>query len=206
MNIKPIAAFADNYIWMISTEGKAAVVDPGDAAPVIAEYFMRRREELGDIVVVSPDVGNVKVANMYANSLQADLAIVDKRRQSGSQVIVKNLVGDVRGRNVIMFDDMISTAGTVCEAARVVMEQGALGVEAACTHALLVGLAMQRLLESPIRKVVTTDTIPGGTRLDVMGDRIELLTVAPLLAEAVHRIHHDQSVSALFRTGLGAKR
>ena len=109
-------------------------VDHMSAAPVLADYFLSRRSTLGDIVVVSPDVGNVKVANMYANVLQCDLAIIDKRRQSGSQVVMKNLIGDVDGRTVLMFDDMISTAGTVCEAAKLVMEKGAKDVIAACTH------------------------------------------------------------------------
>lgn len=181
-------------------------VDHLTAAPVLANHFIQRRSEFGDIVVVSPDVGNVKVANTYAQALHADLAIIDKRRQNGSQVAVKNLVGEVRGRTALMFDDMISTAGTICEAARVVMEHGATGVYAACTHPLFVGLAMQKLLESPISQVVTTDTIPGGPRLDPLGDRIVMLSVAPLLADAVHRIHHDQSVSALFRSGMGTKR
>ncbi|MFM7132944.1 MAG: ribose-phosphate diphosphokinase [Planctomycetota bacterium] len=181
-------------------------VDHVTAAPVLAEHFLALRPTLGEIVVVSPDVGNVKVANMFANILECDLAIIDKRRQSGSKVVVKNLIGDVEGRTVLMFDDMISTAGTVCEAARLVVERGAKDVIAACTHPVLVGLAIQRLLESPISKVVVTDTIPCGARTRGLGDKLEVLTVAPLLGEAIHRIHHDQSISALFRHAGGVKR
>jgi len=181
-------------------------VDHVSASPVLAEHFLKIRPQLGDIVVVSPDVGNVKVANMFANVLQCDLAIIDKRRQSGSKVVVKNLIGDVEGRTVLMFDDMISTAGTVCEAAKLVVERGAKDVIAACTHPVLVGLAMQRLMESSISKVVVADTIPCGSRTKALESKLEVLTVAPLLGEAIHRIHHDQSISALFRHAGGAKR
>ena len=181
-------------------------VDHLSAAPVISAYFQKCRAALGDLCIVSPDVGNVKVANMYANLLHADLAIVDKRRQSGSEVVIKNLIGDVSGRTVLMFDDMISTAGTVCEAARVVREAGATDVQVACTHGLLVGMAMQRLREQEISRIVICDTIPDGPRLKPLGDKVTVLSVATLLGEAVHRIHHDQSVSALFRDGCGAKR
>ncbi|MBL9119805.1 MAG: ribose-phosphate pyrophosphokinase [Phycisphaerae bacterium] len=181
-------------------------VDHLSASPVISDYFLRLRETLGEIIVVSPDVGNVKVANMYANVLGTDLAIIDKRRQSGSQVVIKNLIGDVKGRTVLMFDDMISTAGTVCEAARVVMEEGATDVITTATHAVLVGLAMQRLNDSPITRVVVTDTIPGGERVAPLRDKLVTLSTAKLLGDAVHRIHHDQSVSAMFRTGIGTKR
>jgi ribose-phosphate pyrophosphokinase len=181
-------------------------VDHVSAAPVLADHFLSIRASLGDVVVVSPDVGNVKVANMFANILQCDLAIIDKRRQSGSKVVVKNLIGDVEGRTVLMFDDMISTAGTVCEAAKLVVERGAQDVIAACTHPVLVGLAMQRLLESPISKVVVADTIPCGARTKALDAKLEVLSVATLLGEAIHRIHHDQSISALFRHGAGVKR
>ncbi|MCA9284345.1 MAG: ribose-phosphate pyrophosphokinase [Phycisphaerales bacterium] len=181
-------------------------VDHLSAAPVFLEYFRSRRDELGECVVVSPDVGNVKVANMFANQLNYDLAIIDKRRSSGSRVVSKNLIGDVDGRTVLMFDDMISTAGTVCEAAKLVMAHGAVDVISAATHPVLVGLAMQRLVEAPISRVIVSDTIPNGVRTAPIADKLEILTVATLLGEAVHRIHHDQSVSALFRGGAETKR
>jgi ribose-phosphate pyrophosphokinase len=105
-----------------------------------------------------------------------------------------------------MFDDMISTAGTVCEAARVVMENGARAVQVACTHGLFVGMACERLMESPIARVVSTDTIPDGIRTASLQSKLSVLSVATLLGEAVHRIHHDQSISALFTQGAGTKR
>ena len=181
-------------------------VDHLSAGPVFMEYFLEHREQYENIVVVSPDVGNVKVANMFANALGCDLAIVDKRRSSGSDVTVRNLIGEVDGQTVLMFDDMISTAGTVCEAARLVMERGARDVIVAATHPVLVGLAMERLADSPISKILVSDSIPEDDRYRTIQGKIETLSVAPLLGEAIHRIHHDQSVSAMFRSGVGTKR
>jgi len=181
-------------------------VDHLSASPVLLSHFRDERERLGDLVVVSPDVGNVKVAKMYANALDAELAIIHKRRTSGSHVTSQNIIGDVRDRAVLMIDDMISTAGTVCEAAKLVMANGATDVIAAATHPVLVGLAMQRLAVAPISRIVVTDTIPDGQRTAPIADRLEVLSVAPLLGEAVHRIHHDQSLSALFRGGAETKR
>jgi ribose-phosphate pyrophosphokinase len=181
-------------------------VDHLTAAPVLAEHYLALRDQLGECVVVSPDVGNVKVANMFANLLGYDMAIIDKRRQSGSKVSVKNLIGDVKGRRVLMFDDMISTAGTVAEAARVVMDEGATACECACTHAVLVGQAFTRLNTPVIERITITDTIPGGERLSSLEHKLVVRSVARLLGEAVHRIHHDQSVSAMFRDGIGVKR
>jgi len=181
-------------------------VDHLSAAPVFCEHFETVREELDPLVVVSPDVGNVKMANTYASLLDADLAIIDKRRESGMKVASKNLIGEVKGRNVLMVDDMISTAGTFCEAAKLVMEQGAKQVIGAATHPVLVGLAMQRLNDAPIKQLIVTDSIPNGARCAPIKDKLVTLTIARLLGEAVHRIHHDMSVSALFRRGFGTKR
>jgi ribose-phosphate pyrophosphokinase len=181
-------------------------VDHLTASPVLVEYYQQRKDELGDCVVVSPDIGNVKVANMFASVLGYDMAIIDKRRQSGSKVVIKNLIGEVKGRRVLMFDDMISTAGTVSEAAKVVMEEGATACEVACTHAVLVGQAFPRLSVPEITSVTVTDTIPGGERLKPLEGKLVVRSVAKLLGEAVHRIHHDQSVSAMFREGIGVKR
>ncbi len=180
-------------------------VDHLSAAPVLLEYFLERRAELGDLAVVSPDVGNVKVANMFADHLEAEFAIIDKRRESGLAVATRAVVGDVSGRTVLMIDDMISTAGTVCEAAAIVADHGATNVICAATHALLVGPALSRLAESPIRRVVVTDTIPHGEQTSIIDDKLEVLTVARLMGEAVHRIHHDLSVSALFRDEVGIR-
>jgi ribose-phosphate pyrophosphokinase len=181
-------------------------VDHLVAAPVFAEFIESIRDQLGECVLLSPDVGNVKTANMYANYIGGDLAIIDKRRKSGSEVESANLVGDVRGKTVLMFDDMISTAGTICAAAEVVMGHGAKRVLAAATHPVLVGLAMERLAESPIDPVVVGNTIQMGDRCEKLKDKLKVLTVAPLLGEAIHRIHRDQSISALFKKGLNGKR
>ncbi len=181
-------------------------VDHLAAAPVFHRYFESIRNELEDLVLVSPDIGNVKVAGSFAALLNADLAIIDKRRVSGTDVKTANLIGEVRNRTVLMFDDMISTAGTVCEAARLVMDRGARQVIAACTHPVLVGLAMQRLNDAPISRIVVTDTIPNGERCKPISHKLVRLSVSTLLGDAVHRIHHDQSVSALFRDSVGTKR
>ena len=181
-------------------------VDHLSAATVFCDYFKTIRDEMKDLVIVSPDVGNVKVANAYASALDADLAIIDKRRESGMKVASKNLIGDVKGRTVLMVDDMISTAGTICEAAKLVMDRGARSVIAAASHPVLVGLAFERLADSPISRIVVTDSIPDDGRLDPIRDKLVPLSVASLLGEAVHRIHHDMSVSALFQRGTGTKR
>jgi ribose-phosphate pyrophosphokinase len=181
-------------------------VDHLSSAPVMVQYFREIRDELGEITLVSPDVGNVKVANMYANLLGGDLAIIDKRRRSGDRVKAAHLVGDVEGRTVLMFDDMISTAGTVSEAARIVKHHGAKDVMVSATHGVFVGLACDRLAEAPVKRVVVTNTIPFDSRVEPIRDKLVQLCVGEILAKAIHRIHHNQSVSALFRMGEGTKR
>lgn len=181
-------------------------LDHLSATPVFVEYFHSIREELGDLVLVSPDVGNVKVANMYAGLLGGDLAIIDKRRKSGRSVQAVNMVGEVQGRSVLMIDDMISTAGTITEAAKFVMDRGARQVMVAATHGVLVGLAMERLAAAPIERIILTDTIPLGERCRPIARKLVELSAAPLMGEAIHRIHHNVSVSALFRNGHGSKR
>jgi ribose-phosphate pyrophosphokinase len=159
-----------------------------------------------DMVIVSPDVGNVKVANMYAGLLDAKLAIIDKRRESGSEVVSKRLIGTVEGKTVLMVDDMISTAGTICEAAKLVIEEGATKVIAAATHGVCVGPAVERIKNSKISEVIITDTIAPDNRLDGIKDKLQILSVARFLGEAVHRIHHHQSISSLFNRGEGPKK
>jgi len=185
-------------------------VDHLSATPVFVEYFTKRRDSLGDLCLVSPDVGNVKVAEGMANLLGGDLAIINKRRLSGSDVTTGNLIGTVQNKTVLMFDDMISTAGTVCEAAKLVMEKGAKRVIAAATHPVLVGPAVDRLNASPISEVVVCNTIPltdlhAGKASALKGKLVELC-VGQLLGEAIYRIHNNQSVSALFRKTAGTKR
>lgn len=182
-------------------------MDHLSATPVFLEYFSSIRDELGDLCLVSPDVGNVKVAEGFANLLGGELAIINKRRLSGTEITTGNLIGTVKNKTVLMFDDIISTGSTVCESARLVLEKyGARSVIAAATHGVLAGMAAQRMADSPITRVVVTNTISGGDRLDPLRPRLVELCVGPLLGDAIHRIHHNQSVSALFKRTAGAKR
>ncbi len=181
-------------------------VDHMSAAPVVLKYVQKLRKKVGPMCLVSPDVGNVKTASAYATALGDELAIIDKRRVSGTEVVSANIIGDVKDKTVLMVDDMISTAGTICEAAKLVTQQGARDVIAACTHPVLVGLAMERLHEAPISKVIVTDSIPCGSRCAPIQDKLVELSVAQLLGEAMHRIHHNMSLSSLFRTNGGSKR
>lgn len=171
-------------------------VDNLYAEPVLSRYYARM--ELSDLVLVSPDVGNVKRARMYANRLGGDLAIIHKRRISGEEIAVDRVIGDVKDRTVLMMDDMISTAGTVCDSARVCIENGAEKVLVGATHGVLCGPAVERLREAPIDEVVVTDTIPvPAEKVERMG-KLKVLSVAALMGEAIHRIHNDESVSSLF--------
>lgn len=181
-------------------------VDHLTATGVFLDYFRARREALGDLCVVSPDVGNVKVAEGFADELGAELAIIHKRRRSGEEVTTPNLIGSVRGRSVLMFDDMISTGGTVRKAAELLMAQGARRVIAAATHAVFAGLAAERLADAPVERIVVTNTIPADGRLDPVRHKLDVLCVGPLLGEAIDRIHHNRSVSALFQRTAGLKR
>ena len=135
-----------------------------------------------------------------------EIAIIDKRRVSGTEVVSANIIGDVKDKTVLMVDDMISTAGTICEAAKLVTSKGARDVIAACTHPVLVGLAMERLQEAPISKIIVTDTIPCGSRCSPIQDKLVELSVADLLGKAISRIHHNRSVSSLFQVDGGTKR
>ena len=173
-------------------------VDHMHAAPVIVNHFRSIRDRLGDIVLVSPDVGNAKMANAYATWLGGELAIIDKRRRSGHEVVSANIIGQVADRTVLMVDDMITTAGTICEAAKLLIEHGATAVYTAATHAVLVGLAMERIAEAPIDHLIVTDTIPCGVRCKPLESKLTELSVAELLGEAIYRIHHNKSVSSLF--------
>ncbi|MGA0867478.1 MAG: ribose-phosphate diphosphokinase [Planctomycetota bacterium] len=159
--------------------------------------LMEKVRELGadNPIVVSPDVGGTKLARAYAKELKADLAIVDKRRVSGNHTVVENVVGDVRGRDVVLVDDMISTGGSISNAARIVKEKGANRVFIVATHAVLCGDAVAKLDDCPAETILCTDTIP----LRSEGPkRLVQASVAPLLARAIDRIHRSESVSSLF--------
>ena len=182
-------------------------VDHLSATPVFFDYFQSIRDQLGDLCLVSPDVGNVKVAEGFANLLGGDLAIINKRRVSGTEVVTEHIIGSVEGKTVLMFDDMISTGGTICEAAKLVLEHGATDVIAAATHGVLCGPAVQRIAASPISSLVVTDTIPDeGDRLAPLAGKLRVLSVGGLLGEAIHRIHNNLSLSALFQRTAGTKR
>ncbi len=182
-------------------------MDHLSATPVFLEHFRSIREGMGELCFVSPDVGNVKVAEGLANALGGDLAIINKRRLSGSTVKTGHLIGDVKGKTVLMFDDMVSTAGTISEAAKFVMDRGASDVIAAATHPLFVGEAVERIRSSPISKLVVSNTVPLDEQtVAPIRDRITVLDLGDLIGEAIHRIHCNQSVSALFDGEAGLKR
>ena len=173
-------------------------VDHLYAAPVLNEYFSDLGMEGDDIVVVSPDEGSIKRALGHSKRLGGTLAIVDKRRTSALEVRQSTIIGGpVDGKIALLFDDMISTAGSICGAARLVHEAGAREIHIAATHGVMCGPAIEKLREAPIDSIVVTDSIPipEGKQLP----NLVQLTVAPLLAEAIKRIHHDQSISELFR-------
>jgi ribose-phosphate pyrophosphokinase len=177
-------------------------VDHLYAAPVLNEHFIKRGLVSDEVVVVSPDEGSIKRASGHAKRLGGKLAIVDKRRATALKTKQENIIGGpVAGRVALMFDDMISTAGSICGAARLVHEAGAREIHVAATHGVLCGPAIQNIQSAPITSLVITNSIP--LRPDQAIPQIEVLTVAPLLAEAIKRIHHDQSVSAMFGTSGG---
>jgi ribose-phosphate pyrophosphokinase len=172
-------------------------VDHLYAAPVLNEYFLDLGLDPKDVVVVSPDEGSIKRALGHAERLGGNLAIVDKRRADAEHTRQENIIGaPVEGKIALMFDDMISTAGSICGAAQVIHERGARQIYVAATHGVLCGPAIERLNKSPIQQVIITDTIP--LRTEQMIPKIKVLSVAPLLGEAIKRIHRNESVSRLF--------
>jgi ribose-phosphate pyrophosphokinase len=180
-------------------------VDHLSAMPVFVDHFRTHRAELGELCLVSPDVGNVKVAEDMANALGGELAIINKRRLSGSTVTTGHLIGSVEGKTVLMFDDMITTAGTIVEASKLVADKGAKRVIAAATHGVMVGPAVQRLAGPSISQVVVSNTLPLGERLAPIQGKLVELSVGKLLAQAIDRIHRNLSISELFKDGGGRR-
>lgn len=181
-------------------------VDHLTARPVIARYIdehLFRDHGLNErnTVVVSPDVGNTKRAAAYAAEFGLDIAIIDKRRVGGADVVAQRMIGQVRDKHVLMFDDMIATAGTVVQAAGFVRKEGALSVTIAVTHPVLCGPAVERIQSAPIDRLVVTDTIPLSASTQAALPGTVVLSVAELLGEAIWRIHRNQSVSELFGNG-----
>ena len=166
------------------------------AQPVLVNDILENVGSEG-LVVVSPDVGGVARARAHAKSLNCDLAIIDKRREKPGESEVMNIIGEVRGRKCVMVDDIVDTGGTLCNAAQALMNAGALSTHAYITHAVLTGGAVERISASPLKELVITDTI-ATTDAVRLAPNIRILTVAPLLAEAILRISEDRSVSSLF--------
>jgi ribose-phosphate pyrophosphokinase len=169
-------------------------VDHLYALPVIVNYF--RQKNLKDLMVVSPDVGGIKMARSFAKALGTDLAVVDKRRWGPNEVEVMNLIGEVKGRSVLIPDDMISTGGSMVQAVNAILKAGATEVYACCSHGILSGNAVQNLQNSPLKEVVITDSIPLPPEKRV--PKITVLPVGPLLGDAIMRIHNEESISSLF--------
>ncbi len=161
---------------------------------IFADYLQRKKME--NLVVVTPDVGGIKMARAYASILDCPLAIVDKRRISGQETEVMNVIGSVEGKNAIIIDDLISTGGSLSEAASALREKGALDISAAIVHPVLAGPAVERVHKSVLTELIVSNSIPVPEK--ARNGKIKVLSMAPILSEAIRRIHNDESVSTLF--------
>lgn len=172
-------------------------VDNLAAQSLLARYFATKN--LQNLVVVSPDVGGTARARNFANRLQVDLAVIDKHRPNYAQVEVMNIIGDVKGKTAIIVDDLIDTAGTLVEGAEALLKKGgAKEVYACATHPVFSGQAVERITNSPIKEVVVTNTIDISEKISKSLSKIKVLSVAPIFAEAIKRIHGELSISELF--------
>lgn len=162
------------------------------ASRVFIDHF--EKTPIENLVVVAPDVGSLKMARSYSKKLGATLAFIDKRRPKPNESEIMNIIGEVEGKNVLIVDDLIDTAGTLTNAAAAMKERGALNISAICSHPILSGPAFQRIDDSPINELLVTDTIP----LRQLSDKIKVLSVANIFAEAIQRIHTNETISALF--------
>ena len=170
-------------------------VDHLYAAPVIVDYV--KKEYLNDLVIVSPDAGGVERARAFAKRLDASLAIIDKRREKANVSQVMHVIGDVNGKNAILLDDMIDTAGTITQGAAALKANGAKKIVAACAHAVLSGPALDRINDSALEEVIVTNTIPMDNNIKKC-NKLTVLSVASLLGDAIRRINEETSVSSLF--------
>jgi len=164
------------------------------AVNTVVEYFGKKK--IKDLVVASPDVGGIKMARAYAKRLNAQLAIVDKRRIDDKHVETMNILGEVKGKNIVIVDDLSATASSICEAAVALKKAGALKIYAAITHPVLSGPAYERIQKAPFEEFIVSDTIPLGE--GHKNSKIKVLSVASILGEAIRRIHNEESVSSLF--------
>jgi len=171
-------------------------VDNLYAAPVLAEYI-RKNYDLKNLVIVSPDAGGVERARAFAKRLQCSIAIVDKRREAVNVSQVMNVIGEVEGKDAIILDDMVDTGGTTIQAAGALKDKGVKHVFAACTHAVLSGPAVEGLNNSVIEELIVTNTIPLDSKKEQC-KKLTVLSIAPLLGEAIKRIHEESSISSIF--------
>jgi ribose-phosphate pyrophosphokinase len=162
------------------------------ASRLFIDHFQAQHDN--NLIVVAPDVGSLKMARHYAKQLDTDLAFIDKRRPKANVAEVMNIIGEIEGKNILIVDDMVDTAGTLTNAAAALKERGALNITAICTHPILSGPAYQRIENSPIDELLATDTIP----LHKPSKKISVLSVASIFAEAIQRIHTNDTISALF--------
>lgn len=168
------------------------------AADVVFSKYMQQVGVSDDLVVVSPDTGSVARARQFANDLGVRLVIVDKRRPKANETEVMNIIGEIEGCHALIFDDMIDTAGTLVKAAKALKDQGAVSVRACATHPVFSGAAVDNLKKSPIEELIVTDSIPLSQEA-LSNLNVRVLTLAPLIGEAIRRIHKDESVSSLFK-------
>jgi ribose-phosphate pyrophosphokinase len=168
-------------------------VDHLYSSAILVRYF--KQVNIHNLAIASPDVGGIKLARAYAKRLEAELIVIDKRRPRQNEAEVMNIIGEVKGKNILIVDDLIDTAGTMCNAVNALKANGALDVYAACTHPVLSGKAIERLNAAPIKKLVVTDSIPppGG-----LFEKLQIETVSHLFAEAIRRNFNNESISSLF--------
>lgn len=171
-------------------------VDHIYAAPVLLDYIKKTRNN-GDLVIVSPDAGGMERARAFAKGLNAGLAMTDKRRPNPNQAEIMNVIGDVEGKSVILFDDLVDTAGTAIQAAEALIRNGAKSASLCCSHGVLSGNAVQRIKDSVLEEVIITDTIPPSQEI-LESDKFKVLTIADLLGESIKRVTTGESISSLF--------
>lgn len=171
-------------------------VDNLYAAPVLLDY-MHEQFDTNNLVIVSPDAGGVERARAFAKRLNCTIAIVDKRREKANECEIMNVIGDVQGKDTLLLDDMVDTAGTMAQAASALMLKGARRVSAACTHAVLSGPAVERINNSPIEALIVTNTIALDSKKEQCS-KLKVLSIAPIVGEAIKRIHEETTLSTLF--------